>query len=324
MNERTTINVDDYRQKMGPNMKRIFSAVAGIVLIVILAISSVYMVDADSVGVVWTLGKITDETQPGIHLKIPLVQRVDNVPVKQVFRREIGFQTISEGGPNTPAQYRSIPVQQRMLTGDENIVYVDYTIQYRISNPRAYLVNTAMPIETLDKASEAAIRLVVGEEPIDMALTDGKAHIQTKTTEVLQGIVDSYGLGITIQSVQLQDVAVPVEVDPAFKLVVNAKEEKETKINFAERHRNTVLPQAKGEAERMIQAALGYREERVERAKGDVARFEAILAEYGKSKNSTKTRLYYEMLRETLPSIEHIYITKDGDALKLLNIGSGN
>ncbi|MBS4025154.1 MAG: hypothetical protein KGZ96_05705 [Clostridia bacterium] len=91
MNERTTINVDDYRQKMGPNMKRIFSAVAGIVLIVILAISSVYMVDADSVGVVWTLGKITDETQPGIHLKIPLVQRVDNVPVKQVFRREIGF-----------------------------------------------------------------------------------------------------------------------------------------------------------------------------------------------------------------------------------------
>jgi membrane protease subunit HflK len=324
MENKTIIDLDVYRKKMGQKLKKVVPVFLGVIIILVLALSSVYMVDSDSVGVVWTLGKITDETQPGINFKIPFVQKVDVVPVKQVLRREIGFQTIEQGGPNAPARYQKILEQQRVLTGDENIIYVDFTVQYRISNPRDYLVNVAMPIETLDKASEAAMRLVVGEEKIDIVLTDGKALIQTRAVEVLQGIVDSYGLGITIQSVQLQDVAVPKEVEPAFKQVVDAKEGKETKINNAERHRNTVVPQASGEAERMNQEALGYREERVERAKGDVARFDAILAEYQQSKVPTKSRLYYEMLRDTLPKAEHIYLTKDGDALKLLNLGGGS
>jgi modulator of FtsH protease HflK len=126
-----------------------------------------------------------------------------------------------------------------------------------------------------------------------------------------------------VQSIQLQDVSVPREVQPAFKAVVDAKEEKETKINQAMRHENTIIPRANGEAEEMIQSARAYKEQRTERAKGEVARFEAILAEYTKSKATTRTRLYFEMIRETLPNVDSIYITKDGDALKLLQIGGG-
>ncbi|MDW7673307.1 MAG: FtsH protease activity modulator HflK [Bacillota bacterium] len=324
MDNKTIVDLDAYREKLGQKFKKIVPITIAVVIVLVLALSSVYMVDADSVGVVWTLGKITDESQPGINFKVPFVQQVDIVPVKQVLRRELGFVTVEQGGPNAPARYQSIAEQQRMLTGDENIVYVDFTVQYRISNPKNYLVNTSNPVETLDKASEAAMRLVVGEEIIDIVLTDGKALIQTRVVEVLQKITDSYGLGVTIQSVQLQDVSVPADVQPAFKQVVDAKEGKETKINNAERHRNTVVPQAKGEAERMVQEALGFREERIERAKGDVARFEAILAEYQQSKEPTKTRLYYEMLRQTLPNVDNIYITKDGDALKHLAVGGGN
>jgi modulator of FtsH protease HflK len=210
-----------------------------------------------------------------------------------------------------------------MLTGDENIAFVDFTVQYRIADASAYLLNTQNPISTLDKAAEAAMRLVIGEGPIDMALTDGKAEIQAAAKDVLQEIINGYGLGILVQSIQLQDVAVPYEVQPAFKAVVDAKEEKETKINQAMRHENTVIPRANGEAEQMIQSASAYKEQRTEGALGDVARFEAILEEYTKSKATTKTRLYFEMIRETLPNVHSIYITKDGDALKLLQIGGG-
>ncbi len=295
-----------------------------IIIIALIFISSmVYTVEADSVGVVWTMGRITDETSPGINFKIPFIQTVDVIPTRQVLRREIGFSTVKEGQADRPAQYLSIPDQQRMLTGDENIAFVDFTVQYRIADASAYLLNTHNPITTLDKAAEAAMRLVVGEEPIDMALTDGKAEIQARAMESLQEIINAYGLGILIQSIQLQDVAVPQEVQPAFRAVVDAKEERETKINQARRHENSVIPRANGEAEQMIQAARAYKEQRTEGAKGDVARFEAILEEYTKSKATTKTRLYFEMISETLPNVDSIYITKDGDALKLLQIGGG-
>ncbi len=294
-----------------------------IILAAILINGMVYTVEADSVGVVWTLGRITDEASPGMNFKVPFVQNVDVIPTRQVLRREIGFETVRGGGEDRPAQYRDNPDQQRMLTGDENIAFVDFTVQYRIADASAYLLNTKNPISTLDKAAEAAMRLVVGEEPIDMALTDGKAEIQTRAKDLLQEIISEYGLGIIVQSIQLQDVAVPVEVQPAFKAVVDAKEERETKINQARRHENSIIPRANGEAEEMIQSSKAYREQRIERAKGDVARFEAILEEYTKSKTSTKTRLYFEMISETLPNVDSIYITKDGDALKLLQIGGG-
>ena len=304
------------------NLRKYF--VISIIIIAVILISSVfYTVEADSVGVVWTLGKITDETSPGIHFKIPLVQTVNVIPTRQVLRREIGFTTTQAGQQDRPAQYRTIPDQQRMLTGDENIAFVDFTVQYRIADASAYLLNTQNPISTLDKAAEAAMRLVVGEGPIDMVLTDGKAEIQAAAKDVMQQIINGYGLGILIQSIQLQDVAVPSEVQPAFKAVVDAKEEKETKINQAMRHENTIIPRANGEAEQMIQSASAYKEQRTEGALGDVARFEAILEEYTKSKATTKTRLYFEMIRETLPNVHSIYITKDGDALKLLQIGGG-
>ncbi|MDO9534754.1 MAG: FtsH protease activity modulator HflK [Bacillota bacterium] len=304
------------------NLRRYF--VISIIILALIFISSVfYTVEADSVGVVWTLGKITDETSPGIHFKIPLIQTVNVIPTRQVLRREIGYATTQAGQQDRPAQYRTIPDQQRMLTGDENIAFVDFTVQYRIADASAYLLNTQNPISTLDKAAEAAMRLVVGEDPIDMVLTDGKAEIQAAAKDVLQQIINGYGLGILVQSIQLQDVAVPHEVQPAFKAVVDAKEEKETKINQALRHENTVIPRANGEAEQMIQSASAYKEQRTEGAIGDVARFAAILEEYTKSKATTKTRLYFEMIRETLPNVHSIYITKDGDALKLLQIGGG-
>lgn len=319
--------VIDISPKLNKMNKKVLYFIPFLIILGLILSTSWYMVQPDSVGVVWTLGKITTVTKPGLHFKAPFpAQWVNIIPSTKILREEIGFKTVSPGGPNRPAEYEIIKPEAQMLTGDENIVFIEFIAQYKISDPIRYLKNISHPSETFEKAAEAAMRLVIGQSTIDDALTTGKALIQDQVQMELQQILDTYQSGISVVAIQLQNVNVPNEVQAAFKKVVDAKEEKQARINKAQQYRNTKLPEAQGEAQKYIEDAEGYKYSRVENAKGDVARFAALQKEYSLSKNVTKTRLYYEMLNEVLPQIEHVYITDgdSGDLVKYLPLKGGN
>ncbi len=293
-----------------------------IILLVVLWIgsSSWYIVEADQEGVVRTFGEVTAVTQPGFHLKLPTpIQKVDTPYVTKVQRVEVGFRTVKSGSQERAAQYVSVPEEALMLTGDDNIVYVEFIVQYKVKDSVDYLFKVENPDGTVRRVAESAMREVVGRSDIDDVLTDQKVEIQTEVQNLMQETLDLYNAGIFVMAVQLQDVQPPDAVKPAFKAVVDAKEGQVEAINRAEEYRNTQLPQARGEEARMLEEAEGYRIARVEKAYGDAARFTAMLEEYQKSEDITRTRLYHEMLQEVLPGISQIYIMDEsGDTVKYL------
>jgi membrane protease subunit HflK len=195
-----------------------------------------------------------------------------------------------------------------MLTGDENIVDMQFIVQYKIKNAVDYLFNIRDAERTVKKAAEAAMRDVVGKNKIDDALTVGKFQIQQDTKRLLQRILDEYKAGISVEAVQLQDVHPPREVMASFKDVASAKEDKIRFINESEGYRNDILPKAKGKASQIVNEALAYKEAKIKQAEGDVSRFTQILKEYRKARNVTKKRLYLEMMEEVLTDIEKVII----------------
>ncbi|MCK5795297.1 MAG: FtsH protease activity modulator HflK [Anaerolineales bacterium] len=279
-----------------------------------------YVVDPEENGVVRTFGKLSQVTEPGLRFKFPWpIQTVDLVNVEQVRRLELGFRTVRAGGTSSSAQYRKVPSEALMLTGDENIVSVDLVVQYKVKDAGQFLFRVADPQRAVSHASEAAIRQVVGSQPIDQTLTTGKAMIETSTKELLQKVLDSYESGIYIAQVKLQDVTPPQQVDAAFKDVQSAKEEKEKKVNIALGYRNEIIPQARGEAAQAIQQAEAYRQKRVKESEGDASRFTQMLNQYRLAKDVTRTRMYLETMEEIFPKMDK-YIVDGKDAGGLVNV----
>jgi len=277
----------------------------GIALLVWLA-SGIYIVAPDEAGVVMRFGKVVYTKGPGPHYHLPRpFEAVLKAQVTKVRRSEVGFRTVAIG---PPARYREVPVESLMLTGDENIVNMQFIVQYKIKNAIDYLFNVRDSDKTVKKAAEAALRDVVGKSKIDEALTVGKFQIQQDTKQLLQRILDDYKVGISIEAVQLQDVHPPREVVASFKDVASAKEDKIKFINESEGYRNDILPKAKGKASQIVNEAKAYREAKIKRAEGDVSRFSNILKEYRKARDVTKKRLYLEMMEETLADMEKIII----------------
>jgi modulator of FtsH protease HflK len=199
-----------------------------------------------------------------------------------------------------------------MLTGDMNILAIEFIVQYKIKESSNYLFNVASVHETMGKAAEAAMREVVGKSKIDEALTTGKAQIQQDTQVLLQAILDQYQAGVQIAAVQLQDVDPPEAVAAAFKDVTNAKEDREKLINQAQSYRNDILPRAKGEAAQMVNQAKGYAQSRLNRAQGETNRFLATLKEYNQAKDVISKRLYIETMEEILPTVDKVIIDGKG------------
>jgi modulator of FtsH protease HflK len=199
-----------------------------------------------------------------------------------------------------------------MLTGDENIIGIEFIIQYKIKNAKDYLFRVDEIDETIQKAAEASMREVVGKSKIDEALTAGKAQIQDDTQTLLQTILDSCGAGVQIAAVQLQDVDPPEAVVAAFKDVASAKEDREKLINQSQGYRNDIIPRAKGESAQIVNQAKGYAQARITRAQGETDRFLQTLKEYSQAKDIITKRLYIEMMEEVLPGIEKVII--DGKA----------
>jgi len=266
----------------------------------------IYFVAPDEVGVVKRFGKAVRTTAPGPHYHLPTpIETVLRPKITQVRRIEIGFRTI---GGKQHGRYRTVPAESLMLTKAENIVNMSFIVQYKINNAMNYLFNVRKQDKTVKDAAEAAMREIAGKNDIDDILTVGKFKIQQDAKEVLQRILDSYGAGVHIVAVQLQDVHPPDQVMAAFKDVASAKEDKAKLVNDAYGYRNDILPKSKGKAAQIINDAIAYKESKIISAQGDVSRFLQVLKQYKMAKDVTKKRLYIEMMEEILPTINKIIV----------------
>jgi len=301
-------------------MKTFIYPVILLILVWIFFAGPFYVVDPEQNGVVKTFGKLSQITQPGLRFKFPWpIQTVELVNVEEVRRLELGFRTVRSGGSQNSAQYKDVPLEALMLTGDENIVSVDLVVQYKIKDAGQFLFRVADPQRAVSHASEAAIRQIVGSQPIDQTLTTGKAYIEAETKALLQKVLDSYKAGVHIAEVKLQDVTPPQQVDAAFKDVQSAKEEKEKKVNVALGYQNEIIPQARGEAAQAYQEAEAFQQKRIKEAEGDASRFTQMLNQYSQAKNVTRTRMYIETMEEILPGLDK-YIVDGKDAGGLVNV----
>ena len=299
-------------QRMKPTrgMKSIILIVAGILVLS----QAVFKVEPDEEGLVKRFGDVVRTVGPGPHLKLPFFETVVTPKVEKLHRIEVGFRTNARG------RAQIVPKEALMLTGDMNILSVEFIVQYKISNAKEYLFNVADIEGTIQKAAEAAMREIIGKNKIDEALTVGKAGIQQSTQELLQTIVDEYEGGIQIATVQLLDVNPPQKVAKFFKDVASAKEEREQLINQAHGYRNDIIPKAKGQAAEDVNQAKGYAQARVARSEGEANHFLQTLAEYKKAKDVIGKRLYIETMEEVLSGVDKIILdsTAAGNVLPYL------
>ncbi|SPP65040.1 FtsH protease activity modulator HflK [Nitrospira lenta] len=275
-------------------------------VLVFVAWQSAFIVAPDEEGVVKRFGIPVRTVGPGPHVKIPLVESVLQPKVEKLHRIEVGFRTDRQGRQQMLAQ------EALMLTGDMNILAIEFIVQYKIKESANYLFNVADIHDTIGKAAEASMREIVGKSKIDEALTTGKAQIQQDTMVLLQSILDQYQSGVQIAAIQLQDVDPPEAVAAAFKDVTNAKEDREKLINQSQSYRNDILPKAKGEAAQVVNQAKGYAQARLNRAQGEANRFVATLKEYNQAKDIISKRLYIETMEEILPNIDKVIIDGKG------------
>ncbi len=296
-----------------------------VVIVLIWVLSGIYIVAPDEVGVVKRFGRYTTETGPGPHYHFPYpIETVMKPKVTQVRRIEIGFRTVQ---PGPPPRYRPVPIEALMLTGDENIVDIQFIIQFLIKNPTDYLFKIADPRKTIKDATEAAMREVIGKGKIDDVLTTGKFQIQQDTKQSLQRILDKYNSGLEVVTVQLQKVQPPEPVIAAFKDVASAREDLNRYINEAEGYANDIIPKAKGNAAEIVQQAEAYKQSKIKRAQGDTARFLSLLKEYRKAKNVTRKRLYLETMEKVVAESRKFILSKDATGvlplLPLQSLGTG-
>jgi membrane protease subunit HflK len=272
--------------------------------VLFLLFTSYYQVEPEEVGVIQRFGAYARTTEPGPHLKIPFgVETVQKVPVQRQLKMEFGFRTVRSDVRSEFAQPAAAQAESRMLTGDLNVAVVEWIVQFRIRDPKAFLFNVRDVPETFRYMSEAAVRKVVGDHSVDEVITTGRAEIALEAKEELQRLCDLYGIGIEVQQLVLQDVNPPDAVRPAFNEVNQAIQEKERAINEAWADYNQAVPRAQGEAEQLVRAAEGYALERENYALGDAKRFEALYAEYRKAPEVTRKRMYLETMIELLPQL---------------------
>ncbi len=288
-----------------PNLGSFFRGVGILALagFALLVYTSYYTVPSDSVGIVQRFGKYIKEESSGLHFKLPFgADVVTIVPVKRQLKQEFGFAT---AGATNPAQSRSdTQNQSQMVTGDLNAALVEWVVQYRISEPKNYLFDVRDPGETLRDLSESVMREVVGDRTVDEVITIGRQEIEDEALAKMQMLTAKYGIGVSIDQVQLKNINPPKPVQESFNEVNQAQQEKERLINEARRDYNKVIPLAEGEKDQRIRAADGYRLKRINEAEGDAARFNSILTEYLKAPDVTRRRIYIETLQEVLPQVD--------------------
>lgn len=292
--------------------------VVGLLMLATQVWSSWFTVQPEETGVVQRFGAVVRTVGPGLHFKFPLgVETVRLVPTARVLKEEFGFRTVATAaGQRTQYADKTFKDVSLMLTGDLNVIDVQWIVQYRIEDPILYLFRIREPRQTIRDISEAVMRRVVGNRLGSDVLTVGRVAVSTEVKEEMQKILTLYETGVRLVTVELQDVTPPDTVKPAFNEVNEARQDRERTINQAQEQANREIPKARGEASRAITEAEGYAVERVNRASGEATRFRAVLEEYQRAPEVTRRRLYLEAMGTVLPEAKALYIVdKDQQAL---------
>ena len=300
---------------------------AGIVIVLVIAVatvvSSVYSVQTDGQAVIKRLGRVVSVKPPGLHFKLPFgIDRHYFIPTERVLKQEFGFRTVEPGRQTRYSKNQSTETESLMLTGDLNVIDVEWVVQYRIVDPVLFMHRVREPVDSIRDMSEAVMRRIVGNRLGSDVLTVGRVTIAAEVKSELQQILDTYEMGISIERIELQDVTPPESVKPAFNEVNEARQQLERLINEAEKKRNQVIPRARGEADQIIAEAEAYRAERVNQANGEAARFTELVAVYRQAPEVTRQRLYIEMMNEVLPTVDQLYVVDESvkGILPLLNL----
>ncbi len=299
-----------------------FKFILPAIILLFLVVTSFYQVDPEEVGVVMRFGKFVNTTNPGLHLKLPFgIDRVFKVPVQRQLKQEFGFRTVRAG---VRSEFRPAVGESNMLTGDLNAAVVEWVVQYRVDDPYNYLFRVREVEGTLRDLSEAVMRQVVGDRTVDEVLTVGRQEVADLVEQSLQDLCEQYETGIKIEQVVLQDVTPPDPVKPSFNEVNQAEQQRETLINQAQSEYNKVIFRAEGEAQQTIEQAEGYAIDRVNRAEGEANRFQALYAQYRKSPQVTRKRIYLETMNDVLPKMGSKIVVDDDltGILPLLNLSS--
>jgi membrane protease subunit HflK len=275
--------------------------------------SGIFTIQPDEQGLVTRFGKLNRTALPGLRYHFPApIEAVEKVPVTRVNRVEVGFRSAGQQtGGRTTGGARDVTDEALMLTGDENIIDINFVVLWKIGSAADYRFNLRDPENTVKAAAESVMREIVGQTPIVEATTEGRRAIELKAREQLQALMNEYGTGVLIDEVQLQKADPPAEVIDSFRDVQRAQADRERAQNEAEAFANDIIPRARGEAERLLQEAQAYRQEVTARSTGEAQRFKSILAEYLKAEDVTARRLYLETMEQVLKGVNKVII--DGE-----------
>ena len=282
-----------------------------VLLIVGMGLTCFYTVDDKQQAVVTTFGKVTDVVDAGIHFKLPFgIQQARKVNTNVYQKIELGYRS----GDNEFNESEST-----MITGDYNIVNVDFFVEYKIADPVRYLYSSDEPELILRNLIQSQVRNVVGSSSVDAVLTDGKEYIQMQVKELVTQILEEYDIGLTLVDVKIQDAEPPTaEVIEAFKAVETAKQKAETVINDAKAYQNAQIPDAQAKADKLIQNAEYLKQKRINEAVEQVAMFEAMYTEYEQNPGITRSRMYYEAISQALPGVKLYINTGDAGSVQTL------
>jgi len=289
------------------------------VIVVIYLLTGIYTIGPSEKGLVKRFGRYVSTVGPGMHYHLPSpIESVVTVNVLGVRKEEIGFRTVS---PAPNPRYQTIDTEALMLTGDGNITHVEMIVQYRVKDAEQFAFNLIDSRAIVKESAEAVLREQVATKTLDDTLTKERDVIGADTMTSLQALLDTYGSGIVISNVQLQDVKPPKEVVSAFDDVNSARQDKDKLINEADKYSLDILPRARGQAQEIGNQAEAYKQERIKRAEGDVSRFLEVLKKYELGPEVTRTRMYIETMEDILPGMEKIILPQEGNGvLKLLDL----
>ena len=286
--------------------------IAAVIFLLITIFTCFYTVDDKQQAVVTTFGKVTDVTDAGLHFKWPWgIQQAQKVDVNVYQKIELGYSTTDE-------TYATNTNESTMITGDYNIVNVDFFVEYRITDPVQFLYSSNNPELILRNLIQSQVRNVVGSTSVDSVLTDGKENVQMQVKELVTQILGEYNIGLTLVDVRIQDSEPPTkEVIEAFKAVETAKQRAETVVNDAKAYQNAKLPDAQAQADKLLQNAEYLKQKRINEALEQVAMFTAMYTEYAQNPEITKSRMYYEAISQVLPGIK-VYINTGDNGVNMV------
>ncbi len=283
----------------------------GLIILAILvfnfASSAVFTIKPGERGVVLRLGEYSRTLNPGLNFVVPMVDKVTKVDVENVRKEEFGFRTVRAGQRSQFAKGTSENLESLMLTGDKNVIDVEWIVQYKVRDPFNFLFKVSDVRQSVRDVSETVIRRVVGNMGFDYVLSN-RELLAGQTARELQDALNTYEAGVNIVTVQLQDVNPPESVKPAFNEVNEADQDMKRLVNEAEEAYNRVIPRARGDAKKIYEQAKGYAVERVNQSKGDTVRYTALLEEYKRAKDVTRRRLYLETMQEVMPKVSDVFI----------------